>query len=94
MRALNSMDEKEKDIAEGIAIMDLERSEGWDVLKKRIESELAACIEEQRAIELKGRPLQEIATDYISVTQKINGLTRVFEIVSEIKERKEQSETS
>jgi hypothetical protein len=88
------MDGKEKDREEGLAVMELERSEGWNVLKRHIESELASCTEEQRAIELKGRPLQEIATDYISVTQKINGLTRVFEIVNEIKERKEQAETS
>lgn len=88
------MDEKEKDIREGLAVIELERSEGWDVLKRRIDSEIAATIEEQRSIETKGRPLQEIATDYISATQKINGLNRVLEIVNEIKERKEQAEQS
>lgn len=86
------MDDKEKDIQDGLAVMDLERSEGWNVLRSKIESELKACAEEQRAIETKGRPLQEIATDYISVTQKINGLTRVLEMVEEIKERKETAE--
>jgi hypothetical protein len=87
------MDEKELAQEEGLSIIELERSEGWTILSKRIREEMDALVIEQRGIELSGRQLQEIATDYIRITQKLNGLARVFEIVEEIKERKRNTES-
>lgn len=85
------MDANEREIEEGIAIAELKRSEGWQVLMGHVQAEIAKCVADQRAIEISGRPLQEIATDYISVTQRINGLNRVLEIANEIEERKERA---
>lgn len=72
---------------QGLAIQELQRSEGWVLLEGKIRSEIESAMQEQRQIELSGRNLQEIATDYISITQKINGLSRVLEMVNEYLER-------
>lgn len=88
------MDEdlKEQRIAAGLAVLELERSSGWAAVRNRIEAEVSQCVEEQRLIEIRGRALQDIATDFISITQKINGLRRVLEIIEEIKEERQQAE--
>lgn len=76
---------------EALAIMELEKTEGWQILKERIESEEKSAMRELRRIELEGRSLESIGSDYIANIQRINGLNRVLEIVEEIKERYQQS---
>jgi len=81
------MDQAAEAMEQGLAIQELQRSEGWVLLEGKIRSEIESAMQEQRQIELSGRNLQEIATDYISITQKINGLSRVLEMVNEYLER-------
>lgn len=85
------MDDKEKAIEDGLAIQDLERSQGWQIIKARIEEESQATLVDLRRIELEGRSLSDIGSDYISRIQRINGLERVLEIVTEIKEKHEEA---
>ncbi len=85
------MNEKEKAIEDGLAIQDLERSQGWQLVKARIEEESQATLVDLRRIELDGRSLSDIGSDYISRIQRINGLERVLEIVTEIKEKHEEA---
>lgn len=85
------MDPREKAIEEGLAIQDLERSEGWALVKARIEEEAQATLVDLRRIDLDGRSLADVGSDYIARIQRINGLERVLEIVTEIKEKHEEA---
>lgn len=85
------MDPKEKAIEDGLAIQDLERSQGWKIIKARIDEETQATLADLRRIELDGRSLGDIGSDYIARIQRINGLERVLEIVTEIKEKHEEA---
>lgn len=85
------MDPKEKAIEDGLAIQDLERTPGWKIIKAKIEEESQATLADLRRIELEGRSLGDIGSDYIARIQRINGLERVLEIVTEIKEAHEEA---
>jgi hypothetical protein len=85
------MDPKEKVIEEGLAIQDLERTEGWAIIKAKITEESQATLADLRRIELEGRSLGDIGSDYIARIQRINDLERVLEIVTEIKEAHEEA---
>lgn len=85
------MDPKEKAIEEGLAIQDLERTEGWAIIKAKIVEESQATLADLRRIELEGRSLGDIGSDYIARIQRINGLERVLEIVTEIKEAHQEA---
>lgn len=84
------MNDKDKAIEEGLAIQELERTEGWRLIKSRIEEETQATLADLRRIDLEGRALSDIGSDYIARIQRINGLERVLEIVTEIKEKHEE----
>lgn len=85
------MNEKERTIENGLAIQELERTEGWKVIKQKIEEEAQATLADLRRIDLEGRALSDIGSDYIARIQRINGLERVLEIVTEIKEEYEEA---
>jgi len=81
----------EKAIEEGEMIQELERCQGWTIITSRIKEEVLQCLHELRQIDLDGRSLENIGSEYISRIQKVNGLERVLEIVNEIKEAHEQA---
>jgi len=83
--------EREKIIENGLAIQDLERSLGWQIVKARINEEAQATLVDLRRIELEGRSLSDIGSDYISRIQRINGLERVLEIITEIREKYDEA---
>ena len=83
--------DREKIIENGLAIQDLERSLGWQIVKERIIEETRATLVDLRRIELDGRSLSDIGSDYISRIQRINGLERVLEIITEIREKYDEA---
>lgn len=85
------MNEREKAIEEGLAIQELERGQGWQIIKARIAEEAQGTLADLRRIDLEGRALSDIGSDYIARIQRINGLERVLEIVTEIKEKHEEA---
>lgn len=85
------MNDKEKAIEDGLAIQDLERSQGWQIIKARIDEETQATLADLRRIELDSRSLSDIGSEYIARIQRINGLERVLEIITEIKEKHEEA---
>lgn len=85
------MDQKEKAIEQGLAIQELERSDGWQIVKAVIEEEQHSTLIDLRRIELEGRSLSDIGSDYIARIQRINGLGRVLEIIEEIKEKHQEA---
>lgn len=85
------MNEKERTIENGLAIQELERTEGWRIIRQKIEEETQATLADLRRIDLEGRALSDIGSDYIARIQRINGLERVLEIVTEIKEEYEEA---
>lgn len=85
------MNERERNIEDGLAIQELERTEGWAIIKRKIEEETQATLADLRRIDLEGRALSDIGSDYIARIQRINGLERVLEIVTEIKEKHEEA---
>ena len=85
------MNQREKAIEDGLNIIELERQPGWDTLRSKIEEEQRATLEDLRRIDLEGRSLTDIGSDYIARIQRINGLGRVLEIVNEIKEEHDKA---
>lgn len=85
------MNEQERKIENGLAIQELERTEGWKLIRSKIEEESQATLADLRRLELEGRSLSDIGSDYIARIQRINGLERVLEIVTEIKEKYEEA---
>lgn len=84
--------DNEQAIQDGLDILEMQRGRGWEVLKGKIEEESRATLDDLRRIDLEGRPLHDIGSDYVSRIQRINGLERIFEIVKEIEEAKENAE--
>lgn len=84
------MNERERTIENGLAIQELERTEGWAILKARMQEELAGTLADLRRIDLEERSLSDIGSEYIARIQRINGLERFLEIAQEIKEEYEQ----
>lgn len=70
-------------------MLDLERSAGWQTLLRYINEEIQTEYRKQKDIDLSGT-LQEIATEYITITKKIEGMERVLSLVEEIKHRRER----
>ena len=85
------MNDKDRTIEDGQAIQELERTEGWKLIRSKIEEESQATLADLRRIDLEGRALSDIGSDYIARIQRINGLERVLEIVTEIKEKHEEA---
>jgi len=85
------MDDKERAIEEGLAIKELERQEGWTILVRKIKAESLALFTDMKRIELEGRSLSDIGSEYVSIIQRANGLERVLEIVEKIKEAAAQA---
>ena len=63
---------------------------GWKVLKGRIEEEVEQSLYQLRRLERQGRTLQDIGAEHVRLAEKINGLSRVLEIVEEMKSRAER----
>lgn len=74
---------------DGLDMLDLERSAGWQTLLRYINEEIQTEYRKQKDIDLSGT-LQEIATEYITITKKIEGMERVLSLVEEIKHRRER----
>jgi len=85
------MNDNERKIEEGLAIIELERQEGWNMLVNKIKNESLQLFKDMKRIELEGRSLSDIGSEYVSIIQKANGLERVLTIVEEIKEAYEQA---
>lgn len=81
------MDDKEQALEDGLDIQELERQPGWQKVKAQIQEEVRATLQDLRHINLEGRSLESIGSEYIARIQRINGLERVLEIVEETKER-------
>lgn len=79
--------DNEKLIEEGLAIQEMQRSEGWLILKGKIDEEIQQTTAELRQIELEGRSLSDVGAEYIAKIQRMNGLERYLGIVNEIMER-------
>lgn len=80
------MDPKEQAQQDALDIVEMQRTRGWEILRAKIEEESRATLDDLRRIDLEGRPLHDIGSDYVSRIQRINGLERVLEIVTEIEE--------
>jgi hypothetical protein len=85
----NNMDDEKQ--SEGLAINELKRSEGWQIIERRIREEIASTLTELRRIDLDKRTLESVGSEYISKIERINGLERVLEIVQEIEDRYQNS---
>jgi len=79
--------EREQTIEEGLAIQELERSDGWAIVASRIHEEVQSTLADLRRLDLEGRSLEAIGSDYIARIERMNGLERVLEIITEIKEK-------
>lgn len=79
------MDQDQK-FQDALDIKEMQRTRGWEILRARVEEESRATLDDLRRIDLEGRPLHDIGSDYVSRIQRINGLERVLEIVTEIEE--------
>lgn len=77
------MDDKERTIQDGLDIQEMVRQPGWQKLKARIKAEQDTLLAELRRIDLEGRSLESVGSDYIGRIQRINGLDRVLEMVEE-----------
>lgn len=82
---------RNKAIEEGLAIKELQRQEGWNVLKKHIDVKVRGALADIRRIELEGRNLQDIGAEYVSQVKLIDGLEAVLEIVKDIESRHEEA---
>lgn len=56
------------------ALQDLRRSAGWGIVNDKARAELALLDEELQNINTNNRPLQEIATDYLRIIGRKNGI--------------------
>lgn len=87
------MDDAEKNnaIHEGQAITDLKRQEGWQILEKRIRAEIDSSVADMRRLEIEEKSLQDIGSEYVKHSKLIDGLSRIFEIIDEIEDRKAEA---
>lgn len=69
---------------QAIAVREVTRMEGWDVLMAKIQEEIGYLQHEQESIELEGRSINEIGVDYIKVTSTIKGLRKLEAIANDI----------
>lgn len=71
------------------SIQDIEKMEGWKLFQNKVDEEIKRELENLRRIEVEGRAIADIGSEYMTIIQKINGLYRAKEIPQEIKERSE-----
>lgn len=69
---------------QAIAVKEVTRMEGWDILMAKIQEEIGYLQHEQESIELEGRSINEIGVDYIKVTSTIKGLRKLEAIANDI----------
>ena len=69
---------------QAIAVREVTRMEGWDILMAKIQEEIGYLQHEQESIELEGRSINEIGVDYIKVTSTIKGLRKLEAIANDI----------
>lgn len=83
--------QKQKAIEQGQAITELKRSEGWSILEDRIKAEIDSSVADMRRLEIEGKPLEVIGSEYVSHIKLIDGLSKIFEILEEIESRKAEA---
>jgi hypothetical protein len=86
------MDPKEKTIEDGLAITEMERGAGWQLIVSQLKEEKENLLGELRRIDLDGRSLESIGSDYISRIQRINAIEFVLNLPEDYKARKEEAE--
>lgn len=69
---------------QAIAVKEVTRMEGWDIIMAKIQEEIGYLQHEQESIELEGRSINEIGVDYIKVTSTIKGLRKLEAIANDI----------
>ena len=69
---------------QAIAVREVTRMEGWDILMAKIQEEIGYLQHEQESIESEGRSINEIGVDYIKVTSTIKGLRKLEAIANDI----------
>lgn len=84
--------DKAKAIEEGLAIAELKRQAGYNILVAKIDQRIKRAVAELRRIELQGRSLQDIGAEYVSQVKLIDGLNEVFTIIEDIESRKSEAE--
>jgi len=77
---------------EYIAILDMQKMEGWKIYQQRVREEIDMATIQLQDIRREGRTLQDIASEYVTLIERINGLSRALSIAEDIKERAQREQ--
>ncbi len=86
------MDSKEKAIQDGLDITEMERGAGWQLVVSRLSEERARLQAELQDIDLEGRSIESVGSDYISRIQRLKAIDFVLGIPRDYVARKEEAE--
>lgn len=73
----------ERETEEGRAIQDMIKMKGWTVLEQRIKREIKDEYDLIRSFPIEGKPLQEIAAEYLEHRANLNAYERVLGFIEE-----------
>lgn len=78
-------------IQDGLDILELERSPGWQKVKAKLAQEIAE-LQEQKDIDIAGKSAETVGMEYVAICRRQEGLNRTLEIVEEFKEAYHQAQ--
>lgn len=80
----------EQDFDNAIDVEEMEKSAGWKLVSESLKAEIDTAKLELAEIDIKGKRPEDVGAEYIALVEGISGMERVFEIISDIKSRKQK----
>ncbi len=84
-------DEYEKQLEEGMNVLEMTKTPGWLWLESKIRDELRIANAEIRSMEVEGMTAEKIAAAYLQIRANINAYESVLAMVSTALEKKEDA---
>lgn len=80
----------EQDFDNAIDVEEMEKTAGWKLVSESLREAIATAEAELGAIDIKDKRPEDVGAKYIALVEGISGMERVFEIISDIKSRKQK----
>lgn len=80
----------EQDFDNAIDVEEMEKTAGWKLVSESLREAIETAEAELGAIDIKDKRPEDVGAKYIALVEGISGMERVFEIISDIKSRKQK----
>lgn len=85
------MKTNEEKFENGLAVLEMTRTEGWKRLEAKIREELAIELTELRELDVAGKTAEQIASDYLQHRANANAYEKVLAMVETAVREKDEA---